>query len=119
MRQAGLIAAGGLYALDHHVERLADDHRRARAFAESIAPIEGLSVDPTTVETNIVIFDITESAISGEQLVERAQQLGLRFFAIAPQRIRAVFHLHVTDDDVETAGAIVKAAVGQLLEESS
>ena len=60
MRQAGVIAAAGLYALDHHVERLAEDHANARALAEGLAEIPGVEIDPATVETNIVVFDVAD-----------------------------------------------------------
>src|SRR3954447_21584472 len=56
MRQAGIVAAAGLYALDHHIERLADDHENARVLAAGLAEIDGIDIDPATVETNIVVF---------------------------------------------------------------
>ena len=62
MRQSGIIAAAGLYALDHHVERLADDHARARRLAEGLAALPGVELDPATVETNIVIFAVPDAA---------------------------------------------------------
>ena len=61
MRQAGIVAAGALYALDHHVERLADDHENARALAEGLAEIEGVELDPDEVETNIVVFGVPDA----------------------------------------------------------
>ena len=62
MRQAGIVAAGGLYALDHHVERLAEDHANARRLAEGLAELPGVELDPATVETNIVIFAVARRA---------------------------------------------------------
>ena len=109
MRQAGIIAAGGLHALEHHVDCLADDHRRARAFAEGISKLEGVSVELDEVETNIVIFSVDDA--SGLQAV--AGELGLLFLAIDPGRIRAVFHLDVTDEDVEAALQIMERALGE------
>src|SRR4029079_18257057 len=61
MRQAGVIAAAGLYALDHHVDRLADDHANARRLAEGLAEIDGITIDPATVETNIVAFGVADA----------------------------------------------------------
>src|ERR687888_55559 len=68
MRQSGVVAAAGLYALDHHVERLAEDHANAKALAEGLAQIDGVSIDPARVETNIVIFGVRDAAKTGEAL---------------------------------------------------
>ncbi len=68
MRQAGIIAAGGVYALRHHVDRLAEDHERARRLASGLAEIPGLALDPERVETNIVIFDVSRTGLSGDDL---------------------------------------------------
>ncbi len=114
MRQAGVIAAAGLYALENHIERLADDHRRAKAFAEAVSAVDGLAVDLGRVETNIVVFDIEHEGFDADALQTRAESLGLRFFSIAKRRIRAVFHLHIGDDDVHRAAEIVKRAVDEL-----
>lgn len=113
MRQAGIIAAAGLFALEHHVERLADDHRRAHAFAEGLNNVPGVRVDVDTVETNIVNFEITRQARTADAVVAAAGERGLGFFALAPQQIRAVFHLGVSDADVEEAVGIVREAVAQ------
>jgi threonine aldolase len=102
MRQAGIIAAAGLYALDHHVERLADDHANARHLAEGLAEIPGIELDPATVETNIVWFDVrgSRSAIElGAALKERGVLIG----AFGPTRMRAVTHLDVDRHGIETA----------------
>ena len=94
MRQAGVVAAACLYALDHHVERLAEDHENARLLAEGLAEIDGVGLDPATVETNIVIFEVAD----GPALVERiADRVELQ--ALGPTRVRAVTHL-----DVDRAG---------------
>ncbi len=101
MRQAGIIAAGALYALRHHRDRLADDHANARALAEAIAPLGGVELDPATVQTNIVIFRVT--AMPAADLAARLQDAGVRVLAIAPEAIRAVTHLGVTGGDVAAA----------------
>ena len=75
MRQAGIVAAAGLYALDHHVERLADDHANARALAEGLAEIAGVELDPEQVETNIVVFGVPDAPAFCAAL-ERARACG-------------------------------------------
>jgi threonine aldolase len=102
MRQAGIIAAACLYALDHHVERLAEDHDNARVLAEGLAQIPGVRIDPASVETNIVWFELAEPhdarAVAAE-LKERGVSIG----AFDHSRMRAVTHLDVTHADIETA----------------
>lgn len=104
MRQSGLLAAGGIYALDHNVERLAIDHANARTLATHLAQIPGINIDPLTVETNIVIVDVTEAALTAPEIAERLLEKGIRIGAMAPNRFRAVTHL-----DVDEAG-ILRAA---------
>src|SRR3954467_10161517 len=71
LRQAGIVAAAGLYALDHNVERLAEDHANARALAQGLAELPGVQLDPSTVETNIVIFEVPDARALSAQLAER------------------------------------------------
>jgi threonine aldolase len=98
MRQAGIVAAGCLYALDNHVERLSEDHDNARRLAEGLAEIDGIELDPATVETNIVIFEVDD----GPAFVERhADRVELQ--AVGPNRVRAVTHLDVDRDGVDQA----------------
>ena len=98
MRQAGVLAAACLYALDHHVDRLAEDHENARLLAEGLAEIDGIDLDPETVETNIVLFDVDD----GPALVERiADRVELQ--AVGPERVRAVTHLDVDAAGIERA----------------
>ena len=100
MRQAGIIAAGGLYALRHHVKRLAEDHANARRLAEGLAKLPGIVVDPASVETNIVIFDVPgDAAAAITALLAR----GVRMGAMGPRTIRAVTHLDVSPAQVERA----------------
>ena len=98
MRQAGIIAAGALWALDHHVERLADDHANARRLARGLAGLPGVKLDPDDVETNIVIFDVT-GPLDAAAVVARLLERGVRMGALGPRTMRAVTHL-----DVDTAG---------------
>ncbi len=97
MRQVGILAAGGRYALEHHLERLADDHTRAQRAAQAFADAAPGSVDPATVETNIVILDVSAAGWSAAALVARAMQQGVRTYAVGPTTIRLVWHLDVDD----------------------
>ncbi len=106
LRQAGIAAGGMLYALDHHVERLADDHRRARALADGLAAIPGIAVEP--VETNLVFF--TSARKLPREIVERALADGVRVAAAGPARLRACLHLDVDDAGVERAVRAVERA---------
>jgi threonine aldolase len=113
LRQAGIIAAGGLYALDHHVERLADDHENARVLAEGLAAIDGVELDPADVETNIVVFGVPEA----DGFCAALEREGVKMSAIAADRVRAVTHLDVDRAGVEravVAAQAVLAAAGRV-----
>jgi threonine aldolase len=99
MRQAGILAAAGLYALDHHVARLLDDHLRAKRIGEAIAS-RPWCVRLMPVDTNIVIYDIDHEAAAHVRALEAH---GIRCFAIGPRQVRMVTHLDITDDGVERA----------------
>jgi threonine aldolase len=105
MRQAGIIAAGALYALDHHVERLADDHANARRLAAGLAEIEGVTVDP--VETNMVFFAVDDAP----GLCAALERDGVRMGAVGHNRVRAVTHLDVDPDGIDRAVATVRDIV--------
>ena len=98
-RQAGIVAAGALYALDHHRQRLAEDHAGAKRLAEGIAPLDGIEIDPATVETNIVIFGVT--AMPAAELVARLGAADVLVLARDAESIRAVTNLDVTADQIE------------------
>lgn len=108
MRQAGVLAAAALYAVENNVERLADDHRRARRLAEGIADIPGLTVVPP--QTNIVMVDVADDAVAAPTLVDLLQEDGVLVHALGPRRIRAVTHLDLDDADIERTLAALKAA---------
>jgi len=103
MRQAGILAAAAIYAVEHNVERLAEDHRNARYFAEAIAALPGIRLDPRTVETNIVIFEVEPSLGTAQQFVERLYERGVWMFATGPNKVRAVTHLDVPREQLDQA----------------
>jgi threonine aldolase len=102
MRQAGIIAAGALYALRHHVERLADDHRAARSLAEGLAGSRRLAVDPQRVETNIV-FGIAQGGTAAPALVEEMAEAGVLCAALDQRTVRFVTHLDAGEQAVSDA----------------
>jgi threonine aldolase len=112
MRQAGIIAAAGIFALEHQVERLAEDHERARQLARGLGELPGLAVDADRVETNIVIFDVRGTGLTGEEFGRRTlERSGVRFSVLGPTLVRAVTHLDVPRDGVERALAAARAAL--------
>jgi threonine aldolase len=106
MRQAGIIAAAGIYALDNNVERMAEDHANAKWLAERLAPLAGLHVEPEHVETNIIIIDVSASGADAATWSKRLGEEGVRMSGIGPQSLRALTHLDVTREEVERAGAV-------------
>jgi threonine aldolase len=111
MRQAGIVAAGCLYSLDHHVERLAEDHANARTLAEGLAELPGVSLDPATVETNIVVFELRDARAFCARLADRGVLMG----ALGPTTVRAVTHLDVTAEQCDTAGRVVADVLAEAL----
>ena len=106
LRQAGVLAAAALYALDHHVHRLADDHANARLLAEGLAGLPGVTVVPP--DTNIVFIDLA-SGIDGAALVRRAAEQGVLFTGL--YRLRLVTHLDVTTDQIHQAVRVLRGAL--------
>jgi threonine aldolase len=114
MRQAGIVAAAGLYALEHNVDRLADDHARARRLAEGWAE-QGVPAEPHFVETNFVQVHVGELELTSAEAIARLAEAGVGLSAtIEPGVIRAVTHLDIGDDDVERAIELVPRALGTL-----
>lgn len=99
LRQAGIVAAGALHALDHHVDRLAEDHANAQTLARGLAELPGVTIDPDTVETNIVIFEHDDP----EGLCAALREQDVVMGAVGPRRVRAVTHLDVDADGIQTA----------------
>jgi threonine aldolase len=106
MRQAGIVAAGARYGLQHNVERLAEDHANARFLAEGLAEIDGVEIDPTTVETNIIIFDVADATVLHDQLKAAGVETSL-----LEGRVRMVTHLDVDRAGIENALAAVRDAL--------
>jgi threonine aldolase len=109
MRQAGVIAAGGLYALRHHIDRLADDHERAKRLAAALAEAAPGCLDPSHVETNIVMIDVPDAPA----VVRQAAEQGVLLSAVAPDRLRALFHLDVDDAGVTRAIDVLAPMVAE------
>lgn len=105
MRQAGILAAAGIYALDRHVARLKTDHDHAKKLARLLQQIPAIQIAPQYVETNIVMFDILDEQRSPTELVAALKEQGVLINAIGGQSYRAVTHLHITDKQIDEAGA--------------
>jgi threonine aldolase len=111
MRQAGIVAAAGVYALDHHVDRLAEDHARAKRLAEGLAAA-GLPVDPDEAETNFVQLDVGPLGLTTAEALARLREAGVGFSGtVHPAVLRAVTHLDVTDEDIERAIELAPGAL--------
>ena len=111
MRQAGILAAAGLVALDSMIDRLADDHANARYLAESIADIPGIDIDPGRIKTNIVFFDLEPSAPNAAQMAERLARANVLIGASGERRMRAVTHYGIERADINTAIGAIKSAL--------
>jgi threonine aldolase len=108
MRQAGIIAAAGVYALEHHVARLAEDHAHAKMLAEALAELPGVRLNPAEVETNIIIFDIRATGRSAQETAEQLEKEGVRLSVLGRTKLRAVTHLDVSRQDTERAIQVLR-----------
>ena len=108
MRQAGILAAAGLYALEHNIVRLHEDHQHAQLLAQGLAKIPGVTSDEKAVETNIVLFDIGEIAQEPDQLLNKLKDDGVLVSRFTPTIFRAVTHLDVSHQDILDAIDILK-----------
>jgi threonine aldolase len=111
MRQAGLLAAAGIYAIDHNCDRLAEDHANAKAIAQRLAASARVSLDMATVQTNIVVFHLKDGAPDAATVVARAKELGVLLFAFGARTVRLVTHLDVTRSQCASAGDLVRRAI--------
>jgi threonine aldolase len=111
MRQSGVIAAAALYALEHHWDRLAEDHANARHLAEGLASIKGIEIDVPRMETNLVFFEVKKPGWTSARLVEACRERGVGLGANTATRIRAVTHLDVSRPDIDTALKVISDAL--------
>jgi threonine aldolase len=114
MRQAGVIAAAGIVALTEMIDRLGDDHANARRLAERLKEVNGLSVEPGSVQTNIVYLDIAREGLLSSMLAEELAREGVFLLPTRPQQLRAVTHYHITRDDVDHAATVVRQVVSTI-----
>jgi threonine aldolase len=109
MRQAGILAAAGIVALEEMTERLCEDHDNARKLAEGLAEIRGLSLNPESIRSNIVFFDLTREDMGAQELAQRLEKSGVRVIPLGPgKRLRAVTHYHITSEDITQALAVFR-----------
>lgn len=113
MRQVGLFIAAGLYALDNNMNKLANDHANVSAIAERIMTSNRIIVEMSSVQTNILVFNLASQAIDAPTLVDRAKERGLLVFAFGPRTIRLVTHLDVSSEECERAAEILLGVVDQ------
>ena len=111
MRQSGILAAAGLYALDHNVRRLAQDHANAHLIAESIAGLAGVRLDLATVQSNIVIWQMAPEAPAAATIVARARADGVLVSALGPRIVRAVTHMDVSAEQCRRAAEVLAGAI--------
>lgn len=107
MRQIGFLAAAGIYALDHHIERLGEDHQKAKKMALGLAEIKNVTINPAEVETNILYFDVSRAEKTAQELVLSCRQLGVLLHPTGKTRIRCVTHLDVSFADIDQALKII------------
>ena len=111
MRQSGILAAAGLYALDHNLARLVEDHVNAKILAERLAGLRGVCLDLATVQSNIVIFRMEEATPDAATIVARAQETGVMISAFGERTVRAVTHLDVSRDQCRHAADLLAAVI--------
>jgi threonine aldolase len=111
MRQAGILAAAGLYALEHNIARIKEDHGHAKRLAQILHTIPSVSLNPTHVETNIIVFEVKDNGRSPAQLVTELKHAGLLVNAIGGRAFRAVTHLDISGEAIEEAGRIFAAVL--------
>jgi threonine aldolase len=113
MRQAGVIAAAGIVALNEMVDRLADDHANAKKLATGLAEIPGISIDPGQIPTNIVYFEVNHKDMTPTEFVQRIDAEGIRILAVptGPNALRAVTHYHITAGDIDRALGVISGVM--------
>ncbi len=114
MRQAGIIAAAGIVALEQMVDRLAEDHANAKRLAEGLANIPGIVIDPSSVQTNIVMFGLANSRVSLAEVSARLAAEGVKINPMTATQFRAVTHYGIEREDIETALAVIQRVVAEI-----
>lgn len=110
MRQVGVLAAAALHALDHHIDRLAEDHEKAQRLANAIRESQGLSLQADQVDTNIVFFDVDPALGTADDFCARLHKQGVRMLALKQNSVRAVTHLDVSMHDIEQVAELLRAS---------
>jgi threonine aldolase len=113
MRQVGILAAAGLYALDHNISRLSEDHANARLIAERLVRVDGVKLDLGTVMTNIVVFRLAEEAPDAATVLARTKEKGVLVAAFAPRKVRLAAHLNVNRAQCEHAADVLARVIQQ------
>ena len=108
MRQTGILAAAGIVALTEMTDRLVQDHDNARRLVEGLAQINGLSVDPGSVKTNIVYINVSHNDVSSNDLADQLSREGVLLLPTGPRQMRAVTNYHIIEDDVEYAVGVIR-----------
>jgi threonine aldolase len=111
MRQAGVLAAAGIVALNEMVDRLADDHAHAKKLAEGLSEMDGITINPEDIKTNIVFFKINRAGLSPVELADRLKSEGVRVGPKPPDQIRAVTNYHITSEDIDYALSVFRKAL--------
>lgn len=114
MRQVGIIAAAGIYALEHNLSRMEEDHRNARLLAESMTPLAGVSIDLESVVTNIVLVDLDPNVIAVDAFVQALKEAGVLCLPFGPNRVRFMTHLDVSAGDCRIAATAVGQVMGSV-----
>ena len=109
MRQSGILAGAAMYALDHNIDRLSQDHSNAKLLAEGLQQIEGITCEPNLTDTNLVFSNVDKRLGSGEEFCRRLAEHGVLSEALDAQRIRFVTHLDVTLEEVQNAIQITQS----------
>ena len=113
MRQAGMAASAALYAVEHHIDRLAEDHRNARVIAQAIADTPGLRLDPPEVETNLIWFEADTDLGTAKDVAEALKQRGVRVHTAGPKTLRACTHLDVSAAQAERAAETIRQTLSR------
>ncbi len=112
LRQAGILAAAGLVALEENVNHLTEDHAHAQTLAAGLARLKGIVLDPAKVQTNIVFIQVTHERFNAESLANALEHEGVKVLALGPDLIRAVTHYHISEQDIDQSLQVFKNVLG-------